>query len=662
MDEQFVSLFLFGKYYDLPVIKDSQFTELQAKIQTHREVLATEEKKGGFFSFFVKKEELSPEERLERMELLVENYDELIQLLRSKIHSCRQVFEAIGDGVQEDFLQRLANLEQLEQDRQRIQAQFIQAGHADSTLAFEQKADEIRTMVTNLSRAAILIIKKLRHALDALETLAADDEKQLEVYQKLKNDVGLYRQYYEFNRKMAAVQKEIAELTNIALSFDSILRDNLGPLGTLVDQISQIDVRLGESLAEIEKLSAELERGNLLSPSLEPVSDKLMSTILTGRMRADIVSEILEQMRNPSGDLDQIDFSLSLTEAASKELDFAALAENMRVLVRAGIHDLDRVGLPQPQAAASIAAAAESIAQDNTENLSQPQLNSPQMMDKPSAARIEEAPHKPIRKSYTAPISRSHPTLIVFMLDQSGSMANDYNVSESRSEYLAHVVDQLLEELAARCNRADGIRDYFHIALIGYGNEKIRNLVDQRSSTEWVPISKLVEQPLSISKDREGVPHPHWVPVISEGDTPMQAAFERVCHIVAHWCDQYPESYPPTVINITDGDSTDGDPEGPARILRQIHTRDGETLLFNLHVDDRQKESRPIIFPVSPKGLNEYGSLLFRISSPMPEHLLEAAAQDGFSVTPASRFFAYGAGADLATRFLNLGTRPGKLL
>ncbi|MCA1950031.1 MAG: hypothetical protein LDL24_05645 [Treponema sp.] len=332
MDEQFVSLFLFGKHYDLPVIKDSHFNELQDRIQTQREVLAAEEKKSGFFSFLVKKEELSPEERMERMEQLVENYDELIQLLRSKIKSCRRVFEAIGEGVQEEFLARLANLEQLEQERQRLQAQFIQSGHGDSAQVFEEKAEEIRTMVTNLSRAAILIIKKLRHALDALETLAADDEKQLEVYEKLKNDVGLYRQYYDFNRKMAAVQREIAELTNIALSFDSILRDNLGPLGTLVDQISQIDMRLGESLAEIEKLSAELERGNLLSPSLEPVSDRLMSTILAGRMKADIVSEILEQMRDPSRDLDQIDFNLSLTEAASKQLDFAALAENMRIL------------------------------------------------------------------------------------------------------------------------------------------------------------------------------------------------------------------------------------------------------------------------------------------------------------------------------------------
>ena len=231
MGNQMTSITLFGTTYELPVIKDEKFESLQTAIREHREVLSIDEKKRGILGLFAKKESLSAEERLRRMESLVTHYDELINLLRLKISACRQVFEAIGDGVEAEFLRKLDTLEKLEKDRQRLAANFIKAGHGESAAVFEEQRQNIRNMVTNLSRSAILILKKLRHALDALETLASNDEKQRMVYENLKNDVGLYRQYYDFNQKMAAVQQEIAQLTNIALEFDNILRDNLGPLG-----------------------------------------------------------------------------------------------------------------------------------------------------------------------------------------------------------------------------------------------------------------------------------------------------------------------------------------------------------------------------------------------------------------------------------------------
>jgi hypothetical protein len=49
------------------------------------------------------------------------------------------------------------------------------------------------------------------------------------------------------------------------------------------------------------------------------------------------------------------------------------------------------------------------------------------------------------------------------------------------------------------------------------------------------------------------------------------------------------------------------------------------------------------------------------MSSTFPPHLRERAGSAGFSLAPDARFFAYGAGAELATRFLDLGTRPAKL-
>jgi hypothetical protein len=113
------------------------------------------------------------------------------------------------------------------------------------------------------------------------------------------------------------------------------------------------------------------------------------------------------------------------------------------------------------------------------------------------------------------------------------------------------------------------------------------------------------------------------------------------------------------VICVTDGDSTDGDFAAEARVLARLHTDDGETLLFNLHVDSRFGAES--LYPDRADGLDEFGRKLFELSSPFPPHLLDRARSSGLAVSPASRFFAYRAGAESAARFFELGTRPARL-
>jgi hypothetical protein len=52
---------------------------------------------------------------------------------------------------------------------------------------------------------------------------------------------------------------------------------------------------------------------------------------------------------------------------------------------------------------------------------------------------------------------------------------------------------------------------------------------------------------------------PVWFDPINHGGTPMCAAMVKTTEIIADWCDQHTNSYPPTIIYVTDGASTDGD-------------------------------------------------------------------------------------------------------
>lgn len=654
-----------GTSYDFPQIKDGRFDELQERIRKSRDLITQSEKPKGLKGLIIRRQQLTAEERLVEMDGLVTNYDELIRVLKTKIDGCRAVFTKIGDGVEAEFSRRLADLERMEAQRAALAAEMARMGKGDAADAMDAGRERIRSLAMDLTRASILIVRKLRHALDALETLAQDDDAQRQVYDQLKGDVALYRKVYEFNRDLSRLEQEIAEMTRLALSFDGILRDNLGPLSILIDEIGKVDARLGESLLEIERLSAELEGGRTASIGRDILSDALISQLLTTRIKADVVESIVAAIADPASDQSMIDIDVETVGSATLALDFNALASNMAALVA---HGLDALHGRVPELPAQQAPAPESVPPEPVRPEPEPEAIKPE--PEPAEPRTVWTPPPPRempkanpwegKHPYTAAISRNSPTLILFLLDRSGSMDAPYADGRSCAGYLARVVDSAIAELSVRCNKADGIRDYFHIAALGYGNGTVGSAFGgDLGGQDWLPISRIASAPSSIEREAGAAPRPRWVEAVAEGDTPMKAAMERACHLAADWCEQYPASYPPTVINITDGEPTDGSPEAASAVLRQIHTNDGEVLLFNLHV--APGGGRELVFPHDEAGLGENGRLLFRMSSTFPPHLRERAGSAGFSPAPDARFFAYGAGAELATRFLDLGTRPAKL-
>ena len=137
----------------------------------------------------------------------------------------------------------------------------------------------------------------------------------------------------------------------------------------------------------------------------------------------------------------------------------------------------------------------------------------------------------------------------------------------------------------------------------------------------------------------------------------MRAALTKTLDVMADWCDAHMGSYPPTVLHVTDGQSTDGNPEELADGLRQISTNDGPCLLFNLHVASGGGDE--ILFPRSDMGLSdEYSRLLYRMSSPLPQHLAKFAGGKGYSVTEGSRGFIFNGDPKCIVDFFEIGTRP----
>ena len=276
--------------------------------------------------------------------------------------------------------------------------------------------------------------------------------------------------------------------------------------------------------------------------------------------------------------------------------------------------------------------------------------------------------------AYSAEISRSTPTAFLFLIDQSGSMGDVVSDGKTKAEFLADALNRVLAVMIARSSKSEGVRNYFEIGVIGYGGKGIGNaLGGSFSSTVFNPIAEFEKHPLAV-EDRwkkvsdgagglieQAIKFPVWFMAEASGGTPMCEAIGLAAQELAMWCDNHPEAYPPTVLHVTDGESSDGDPEALANQLTQISTNDGQVLLFNLHTSN--SGGAAIKFPSSESQMSDqFAKLLFRMSSTLPQGVAAAAKEKGYSISSESKGFLFNADAIDIVDFFDIGTRASTLL
>ncbi len=271
---------------------------------------------------------------------------------------------------------------------------------------------------------------------------------------------------------------------------------------------------------------------------------------------------------------------------------------------------------------------------------------------------------------YSAEISRTNPTALIFLLDQSSSMLEPFGgqPDKSKATGVADALNRLLQNLVLKCAKADGIRDFFHVGIVSYGGRVSSGFGGGLAGLDVVPVSKIANNPLRVEVRSRKVDDgaggiieqqfkfPVWFEARPTGRTPMCEAMGKAKQYLQDFLDDQPNCYPPLVINITDGQPTDGDPREAARELRALASKDGNVLMFNAHLSEKQ--NRPVEFPQEDTGLpDDFAKLLFRMSSVLPPKLVEAAKADGFAVGPQSRGFVFNADLVAVIRFLDIGTR-----
>ena len=227
------------------------------------------------------------------------------------------------------------------------------------------------------------------------------------------------------------------------------------------------------------------------------------------------------------------------------------------------------------------------------------------------------------------------------------------NAGRSKAEAVADQINSLLAELIVKCSKPE-IRDYFHLAVIGYGSQ-VHSVFGGLKALSEVNKQARIE----IKEDpntRVTARTPVWVDALADGLTPMCAALAQAQSLVEKWVRDHPKCFPPIVINLTDGEANDGDPEVNARRLLTVKSDDGVVLLFNGHLSS--VAGGAIEFPGGLRDLpdDDYARKLFEMSSKIPDVMRANAQHRGSHIGPAARGMVFNSDFMSLANLLEMGT------
>ena len=282
------------------------------------------------------------------------------------------------------------------------------------------------------------------------------------------------------------------------------------------------------------------------------------------------------------------------------------------------------------------------------------------------------------KTAYTAQITRNTPTAFIFLIDQSVSMQKYttlYGEEMPMAEAVARIVNHQLNELVLRCIKGSETRDYYDIAIIGYGENAYSGWKGELEGRDFVKPSELKEHPykkITTKKEtrtRKGVKvveveEVQWIEAeATQGWTRVHLAFEKAKGQLDEWMEKHHDKdcYPPTIINITDGEFNGATKEyvlQQANELKSMFTNDGNVILFNIHISANKAVCVTCPASKDEVSFSSLATTMYEMSSLLPMRYSDRIADLRGDGTPNNRYRAMSINADMSTliQLMDIGT------
>lgn len=271
--------------------------------------------------------------------------------------------------------------------------------------------------------------------------------------------------------------------------------------------------------------------------------------------------------------------------------------------------------------------------------------------------------------------SSATPGLLIFLIDQSGSMLLPFKDStDTRTVFATRVVNRVIDSIIQKNYNGDHAKDRCFIVAIGYSVGAKELCSGFLSSLDESP-KRMETVKKKISDGAGGLVEidktmPIWVdPIDKDGWTDMAAAFKMAKQIIEEWVKDKPESPAPVIINVSDGvpyynhKSSQECAQETAAIAQEImniKTSDGDVLIFNAEIGEG---STQIILPNSVEEVQAGGEgakFLYEISSVIPEGYKGAAVKNGLELKDGSKGAVFAADAENLIKLIDFGSSKGQ--
>src|SRR5262249_51900074 len=151
----------------------------------------------------------------------------------------------------------------------------------------------------------------------------------------------------------------------------------------------------------------------------------------------------------------------------------------------------------------------------------------------------------------------------LFLVDQSSSMLEPFGQQpeKRKADGVADAINRLLQNLVLKCAKADGIRDFFHVGLIGYGGRVASAFEGNLTGKTLVPVSQTANNPLRVEQGprrgdagagglvEQSFNSPVWFEPKATGRTPMCQALNMAKQYQGVFPQHHPACSPPLVFN-----------------------------------------------------------------------------------------------------------------
>lgn len=229
-------------------------------------------------------------------------------------------------------------------------------------------------------------------------------------------------------------------------------------------------------------------------------------------------------------------------------------------------------------------------------------------------------------------VSEVHPTAIVFIVDQSCSMARATGIADVNFDYISElaavIINEQIERLVNQCVSKEGIVNHlFDIAVIGYGDSVSPAWNAGLSDNFFHSPSELLSHNCEES-------HLRWVaPKDSDKRGRCHDAFNKVFDLLSEWIARKENrfSYPPTVIHISDGDvkrEYQRDFLLSSQKLKELSTEIGHVMLWNIGLLPVKMSEFVFLSGEELPAIMYFpgGLILYEASSYLPQRFKEDAA------------------------------------